>query len=56
MNNSENRINVPTVCPNDTYVYPKLGVYSMDVAEGTGPRHLIESPRIGTTYNSVVPR
>jgi hypothetical protein len=56
MSNGENRIYFPTVCPDDTYVYPKLGVYGMDDAIGDGPAHWFESPRIGTSYEAVVPR
>ena len=56
MSNGESRIHFPTVCPNDTYVYPKLGVYGMDSAIGAGPQHWFESPRLGTSYESVVPR
>lgn len=53
MSNGQTRIYFPTMCPNDTYVYPKMGTYSMD---GGNPQHLIESPRIGLTYASAVPR
>ena len=56
MSNGGTRIYFPTVCPNDTYIYPKLGVYGMDSAIGVGPEHWIESPRIGTSYDAVVPR
>jgi len=56
MSNGGTRIYFPTVCPNDTYIYPKLGVYGMDSAIGTGPDHWIESPRIGTSYDAVAPR
>lgn len=56
MSNGENRIYFPTVCPNDTYVYPKMGVYGMDYGKGAGPYHWFDSPRIGTSYDSVVPR
>lgn len=56
MVNGGTRINFPTMCPNDSYVFPKLGVYGMDHAIGVGPVHWIESPRIGTSYQSVVPR
>jgi hypothetical protein len=56
MSNGQTRIYFPTVCPDDTYVYPKLGVYGMDVAVGAGPVHWIESPRIGTSYESAAPR
>lgn len=56
MSNGEDRIHFPTVCPDDTYVYPKLGVYGMDDAIGDGPQHWFESPRIGTSYEAVVPR
>jgi hypothetical protein len=55
LSNGQNRIYFPTMCPNDTYVYPKLGVYGMDVGIGAGPSHWFESPRIGTTYESVRP-
>lgn len=55
MTNGQTRIYFPTVCPNDTYIYPKLGVYGMDIGTGTGPHHWIESPRIGTTFDSVKP-
>jgi hypothetical protein len=56
MTNGSTRISFPTVCPNDTYVYPKLGVYGMDEGIGAGPVHWIESPRIGTTAASAAPR
>ena len=56
MSNGEDRIYFPTVCPDDTYVYPKLGVYGMDEGIGDGPEHWFESPRIGTTYEAVAPR
>jgi hypothetical protein len=56
MSNGEDRIYFPTVCPDDTYVYPKLGVYGMDDAIGDGPQHWFDSPRIGTSYEAVVPR
>lgn len=56
MTNGRAQIRFPTMCPADTYVFPKFGVYSMDEAIGAGPHHWIESPRIGTTYLEVVPR
>jgi hypothetical protein len=56
MANGQTRIYVPTVCPNDTHVFPKFGTYGMDVGKGVGPEHWVESPRIGTSYQSVVPR
>lgn len=56
MTNGRTRIRFPTMCPEDRYVRPKFGVYSMDDATGVGPRHWIESPRIGTSYLAVVPR
>ncbi len=56
MLNGQTRINVPTVCPNDVKVYPKWGVYGMDVGVGAGPSHYLESPRIGLSYGAVVPR
>ena len=56
MVNGATRINLPTMCPADTHVFPKLGVYGMDHGTGGGPVHWIESPRIGTSYAAVVPR
>lgn len=56
MVNGQDRIYFPTVCQDDTYVYPKMGVYAMDYAIGAGPVHWFDSPRIGTSYDSVVPR
>ena len=56
MTNGRTWIPFPTMCPADRYVRPKFGVYSMDEGIGTGPRHWIESPRIGTSFLSVVPR
>jgi hypothetical protein len=56
MSNGQPRIYFPTVCPDDTYIYPKMGVYGMDEATGAGPVHWIESPRIGTGYEAVTPR
>jgi hypothetical protein len=56
MTNGATRIYFPTLCPNDSYAYPKMGVYGMDEGIGNGPDHWIESPRIGSTYESVVPR
>jgi hypothetical protein len=55
MSNGKDRIHFPTMCPNDTFVYPKLGVYGMDVGIGAGPSHWFESPRIGATFESVRP-
>ena len=55
MTNGANRIHFPTVCPGDSLVYPKLGVYGMDRGTGAGPVHWIESPRIGLTPASAVP-
>lgn len=54
--NGQKRLYFQTVCTNDTYIYPKLGTYGMDSATGGGPYHWFESPRIGTTYDAVVPR
>jgi hypothetical protein len=56
MTNGRTQIRFPTMCPADTYIFPKFGVYSMDEAIGAGPQHWIESPRIGTTYLEAVPR
>lgn len=56
MTNGRNWIRFPTMCPADRYVRPKFGVYSMDEGTGSGPRHWIESPRIGTSYLAVAPR
>jgi Polysaccharide lyase/Fibronectin type III domain len=55
MTNGKYRRNFPTVCPDDTYVFPKFGVYGMDQGIGTGPAHWVESPRIATTAASAVP-
>jgi Polysaccharide lyase len=51
MVNGLQRIYVPTVCPNDTKVYPKWGTYSM--VSSSNAIHYIESPRIGTSYGAV---
>ena len=56
MLNGMSRIYLPTVCPNDTKVFPKWGVYGMDHGVGAGPIHWLESPRIGTTYAAAAPR
>jgi hypothetical protein len=56
MTNGRTQIRFPTMCPADTYIFPKFGVYSMDEAIGAGPHHWIESPRIGRTYLEAVPR
>jgi len=56
MVNGLTRIHFPTVCPNDSEVFPKWGVYGMDEGTGAGPAHWLESPRIGTDYTAVVPR
>ena len=56
MTNGRMWIRFPTMCPRDRYVRPKFGVYSMDDGFGTGPRHWIESPRIGDSYQAVAPR
>jgi hypothetical protein len=56
MTNGRTQIRFPTMCPADSHVFPKFGVYSMDEAIGAGPQHWIESPRIGTTYLEAVPR
>ncbi len=56
MTNGQMRIYFPTLCPNDTYIYPKLGVYGMNTTIGVGPEHWFESARIGTSYEAVVPR
>lgn len=53
MANGQQRVYLPTVCPNDTKVWTKWGVYGMDSG---APTQWVESPRIGTTYESVVPR
>jgi hypothetical protein len=52
MSDGTTRHEGPTVCPNDSYVYPKWGVYGFD--DGA-PIHLLESPKIGTTFSSVAP-
>lgn len=52
MSDGTTRHEGPTVCPNDTKVYPKWGVYGFD--DGA-PTHLLESPKIGTTFASVAP-
>ena len=54
MSDGTTRHEGPTVCPNDTKVYPKWGVYSM--ASGSSPIHWLESPRIGTSFGAVVPQ
>lgn len=56
MANGTDTFHGPTVCPLDTKVFPKWGVYNMDVGIGQGPIHWVESPRIGVTYDGVVPR
>ena len=53
MANGTLRFTGPTVCPGATKVYPKWGVYSLPV--GADAVHLLETPRIGTTYGSVAP-
>jgi len=52
----QRRLYFPPVCPNDTDVDPKLGVYGMNTTIGAGPQHWIESPRIGTSYEAAMPR
>jgi hypothetical protein len=49
------RFRVATMCPDDAYVYLKQGIYRSTELTGTA-YHWIESPRIGTSYDSVVPR
>jgi hypothetical protein len=56
MSDGTTRFEGPTVCPDDAFVFPKFGVYSMDDGIGTGADHWVESPRIGTSYLAVVPR
>ena len=46
---------MPTMCPGDAYVYLKMGLYRSSELTGTA-YHWIESPRIGTSFASVVPR
>ena len=53
MANGTQRFTGPTVCPGASKVYPKWGVYSL--AAGADAVHLLETPRIGTTYGSVAP-
>lgn len=46
---------VATMCPNDTRVYIKMGVYRSTTIPGT-TIHWISTPRIGSSYGAVVPR
>jgi hypothetical protein len=56
MSNGQTRIHFPTICTaEDTYIYPKMGVYGMDEGIGAGPHHWVESPRIGLSYEAVAP-
>lgn len=45
-----------TMCPNDEYIYLKMGYYRGSHTEYPSGTHWIESPRLGPTYESVVPR
>ena len=53
MANGTQRFTGPTVCPNDTRVFPKWGVYSL--TSGADAVHLMDNPKIGTTYAAVAP-
>lgn len=46
---------VATMCPNDEYLYLKMGIYRDEEISGTD-YHWVESPRIGESYESVIPR
>ena len=50
------RYYVATMCPDDAYVYLKMGYYRGNHPEYPPGTHWFESPRLGSTYNSVVPR
>lgn len=62
LSNGATTIHFPTMNPTDTYIYPKMGVYSMDVegsegsSGGPGPYHWFDNVRIGYTYAEAVPR
>lgn len=44
------------MCPDDAHVYLKIGYYRGSHTEYPSGTHWFESPRLGTSYDAVVPR
>lgn len=50
------RYYIATMCPDDSYIYLKMGYYRGSNTQFPPGTHWFDSLRLGLTYNSVVPR